>query len=158
MLVLLFHFWWTAFKIFHTHTTQRLRITAIHSRITFSESMNQCLFFLRPWGIHNVFHLLDIGSFLQLTGTLTSHGAPLSLLAGATHPWAYIVSVNEKTASNCSLICFGCEEISTGFSLWSLDQPGWISLTIKDLPHSSNSASICVIIKHVKFIPPVWEP
>jgi len=50
--------------------------------------MNHCLqyFFLRPWDVHNVFHLLDIGSFLQQTGTPTSHGAPLSLLAGATHP------------------------------------------------------------------------
>lgn len=130
-----------AFKFFTRDPTQR--ITFIHLWTAFRHMMTQFLvvLFRSPWEVHNIFHLLDIGGFLQQTQTLTAPRAPLSLLAEAARPLrAHIVSVNEKTASSCSLICFGCEGKSTGFSWWSLDQPGRISLPVKDLPNSCSAS------------------
>lgn len=147
MQVLWFYFWWTMSLRSSTHTPTQ-RITVIHSWIA--------SFFHSPWEVHIIFHLLDIGSFLQQTGSLTTHGAPLSLLAGATRPWS----------SHC--YCEWENSLQLLFDLFWLWRkvyrafvvifgPARLDCTQSKTSSTPNSTSVCLIISHVIFIPPVWE-
>lgn len=113
-------------------------------------------FFLSPWEVHIVFHLLDIGSFLQQTGTLTTHGAPLSLLVGATRPWSsHCFCEWENSLQLLFDLLWLWRKVYRAFVV--IFGPARLDCTQSKTASTPNSASVCVIISHVIFIPPVWE-
>ncbi len=124
-----------------THT-QRRRITVIRSLIAF-RPMDQCfVFFLSPWEVHIVFYLLDIGSFLQQTGTLTTHGAPLSLPAGATHPWSSHCFCEWENSLQLLFDLFWlCRKVYRAFVV--IFGPARLDCTQSNTSSTPNSASVC---------------
>lgn len=144
-----------AFKFFTRDPTQR--ITFIHLWTAFRHMMTQFLvvLFRSPWEVHNIFHLLDIGGFLQQTETLTAPRAPLSLLAEAARPLRAHIEWE-----NSFQLLFDL------FWLWRKIYRVFVVIfgpARQDFAPSQRPPQLlfCVIINHVIFIPTVsqspWE-
>lgn len=115
--------------------TQRRRITVIHSWIALGPWISAS-FFLSPWEVHIVFHLLDIGSFLQQTGTLTTHGAPFFLASRSYAPLELTLCLwmrKQPPAALWSVLAVKESIQSFRCDLWT-SQAGLHS--VKDLLHS----------------------
>lgn len=135
-----------------THvSTQRRRITAIHSWIAFRPT-NQCFVFSQPLGST---HCISSSGYWQLSPTNRN----------PHHTWSSSFLAS-RSYSPLGLTLFLWMRKQPPAALWSVLavkeslqgwNPAWLVQTSQSPPPHPNSTSVCVIIKHGIFIPPVWE-